>query len=136
MLHPDRGGDTVKFQELQRQFESFRPTKEKYNGETADQAPVEFMTVIENLIHIPGIMIEIIGSWIWISGDTKPVSELIKVAAKDCPTFRVIWNKKRKVWQIYAGKYRRFHREDLSKDEIVSRYGSQSISSQPRTAVN
>jgi hypothetical protein len=125
LLHPDKGGTKEQFQDLQNQFESFRPTEQKYQSEYSDfkAQAADFMEIIERLRVIPSIEVELIGSWIWVSGDTRPVSDRIKAAA-DGTGFKTSWNRARSCWQIHSGNYQKRSGELLSKEEISARYGS------------
>lgn len=46
--------------------------------------------------HLPGISIELVGCWLWVSGETKTVKDNLKDAG-----FR--WNRKREKWSWHAG---------------------------------
>src|SRR5690348_1679930 len=70
--HPDKGGNTATFQEISNQFEKFKPSSEKFTGEFDSFNGKEYAAIIEQLIKIPSIIVEVCGSWVWVSGDTKP----------------------------------------------------------------
>jgi hypothetical protein len=38
----------------------------------------EYKQVIEQLINIAGIIIEIVGNWIWVTGNTYPVRKQLE----------------------------------------------------------
>lgn len=63
-LHPDRSGydSTVDFQEMQNQFENYKPKEEKFKGEFGNWNAKEYTIIIEQLMQIKGIEIEICGS--------------------------------------------------------------------------
>lgn len=82
-LHPDKGGNEEDFKELANQFEAFRPGKVKYENEVNDWNSAIYANIISQLINIPEILIEICGSWIWISGNTKPYKDQIKSIETD-----------------------------------------------------
>jgi DnaJ-class molecular chaperone len=87
--HPDNNPnhDTTKamqkvnaeYTELFERFKNVRKTAEgnTYNKET-DETAGEFMDIIEAIIHMSNIKIEIIGSWLWVSGDTKQFKAILK----------------------------------------------------------
>lgn len=79
--HPDRGGSTADMQEINAEYERlFARLKDVHQNkdgefytartETTETAS-EFMDIIEKLIHMDGVQIEICGSWIWLTGNTK-----------------------------------------------------------------
>ena len=50
---------------------------EEYEKETTETAG-EFMELINKLLHFPDIEVELCGSWIWVSGETKAVKDDLK----------------------------------------------------------
>lgn len=82
--HPDAGGTTVQFQDLQNEYEKL--LKKLVNGSNLneEQKKNEFeldeaiRKVMDSLVNIQNINIELIGQWLWISGDTRPVKEVFK----------------------------------------------------------
>jgi curved DNA-binding protein CbpA len=63
-----------------------------------------------------GLKIEICGSWIWVSGDTKPHKEVLKAAG-----YR--WAPKKLMWSFCGGS-RTSSRGKFSMDDIRLRHGS------------
>lgn len=122
-MHPDKGGSTEEFQELQHQFENFQPGEEKFKGEKEKWNAKEFSHIIEQLINIPDIEIEVCGSWIWISGDTKPHKESIK-AIETGQTYKRGFSKHKLMWYFSPKGYRKLSKESLSMEEIRNNYGS------------
>ena len=80
----------------------------------------EYMTVIAALVSIPDIMVEIVGSWVWVSGDTKAHKDEIKAA-------RLHFSGQRREWYWHpvdeTKPARRFRASKLSMDEIRDKYG-------------
>lgn len=126
-LHPDKGGSKEAFQELQGQFEYFQPEKEKYKGETEQWNAHEYMHVISQLMEIPEIMIEICGSWIWISGNTKPHKEELKAVDTGDSLKKPIWHSKKEMWYVSPVDYRKFTKKETTMDEIRDFYGSHKV---------
>ncbi len=86
----------------------------KENMETA----TEFKDIIDRLIKMQGLEIEVIGKFIWVSGDTKPYKEGLKTLG-----FR--WHSKKKMWyKAPEGYKRRGGGKEYSMDEIRDMYGS------------
>ena len=85
IYHPDKGGDTVLMQILNDQYE--RLSRKLINGnaefsearkEYEQQVSEEMRQRLDRIISLPGIVIELIGSWIWITGNTFAVRETLK----------------------------------------------------------
>lgn len=84
--HPDRGGKTSDMQEINAEYEALfsrlKDTHKNAEGEfytartATTETATEFMDIIEKLIHMEGIEIEVCGSWVWVTGDTRPHSAL------------------------------------------------------------
>ena len=92
-LHPDLGGNKEKFQEMNNEYdkllESLKANKKanKANNKDSDK----FKDIINELIKYNELTIEIIGSWLWISGNTYPLRDMIK-------NLGLLWSKGRKKW--------------------------------------
>lgn len=76
--------------------------------------------VLEKLAGLAGITIEICGSWVWVSGDTYPVKDIIKAAG-------CFFSSKKKMWywrEEKEGWHGRRGGADMAT--IRLKYGSQS----------
>ena len=95
--HPDHGGDTATMQAINAEYESaFNRLKAQHNAAADErhqttEAPEEFIRIIELLLKIPGLVVELCGSWLWISGDTLAHKEELKFAG--CR-----WSSSKKMW--------------------------------------
>lgn len=124
-FHPDMGGNTEIMQQINAEHDRlFETLKEKHNA-TADEyhktteTPEEFRAVIEFLIKLHGIVAELCGSWVWVSGDTKPHKEQLKTAG-----FHWSQNKKQWYWH-HEEPGRKWRRENTSMADIRRKYGNQ-----------
>lgn len=127
-LHPDNNHDkdtTREFQEMQAEYtETWNRLKdihvnaagETYTKETNETA-AEYMDMIDKLIHVPGIVIEVCGSWIWITGNTRPVKDILK-------SLRFKFSAKKSAWYYHRDPYRKRSKNTLSMDQIREYYGS------------
>ena len=88
-------------------------TYTKENPETA----AEFKDIIDKLIKMQGVEVEIIGCFIWLSGNTKEHKEAIKALG-----FR--WHSKKKMWYKSPEGYKRWGKKEYSMDEIRGMYGT------------
>jgi curved DNA-binding protein CbpA len=122
--HPDLGGNEDIMKEINNQYdETFKVLKnirrnqkgKTYTKETNETADF-FKDIIENIIHFPGIEIEIIGAWIWISGDTKKYKDEFKKLG-----FK--WSFKKYMWFHNNGDVSK-SRGSKTIEEIRNLYGS------------
>ena len=128
--HPDHGGDVEKMKiinlEFEYLFENLPKTKqEEYSEQTAS----EYMEIIEVLIFIPNINIEICGTWVWVTGDTKPVKDILKAAGFKFAGKKIAW-----YWHGEK-KYRKRSKRKLSLEEIRDLYGSEQIQKKERKSI-
>ena len=126
--HPDAGGTKEQFQALQNEYEKL--LKNLINGSSlsSDQKKNEFEVdkairdIIDSIISLEGINIELVGKWLWISGNTYPVRNELKKAG-------LLYIKKDGFpYWVYKGSMSR-GRGNLSIDEIKQKYGSRVIES-------
>ena len=125
-LHPDKGGRKEDFQTMQAEYsaawERLKDIHQTKDGKTytkeTDETADEFMEIIERLINLEGVDVELCGSWIWCSGNTKPHREIFKKL-----NFR--WSVKKSAWYFHREPYRKRSKRELSLDEIREMYGSQ-----------
>lgn len=121
--HPDRGGDTETMKAINAEYEEAF-NRIKYSGQTeAAETASEFIAVIDALMKIKGITVELCGSWLWISGETKSAKDALKAAG--CR-----WASKKKMWYWHpATDAPRHRRGNTSMTEIRSKYGSRVLTS-------
>lgn len=129
--HPDMGGDVAVMQQINADFEKrFAQLK---NGafmadKLDDEVPEYFTEIIQDLVVIPGIEIEIVGKWIWVSGDTKPVKDQLKALG-------MRFSGKRKMWYKAPDEQGKHARSKGSMAEIREKYGSRSVASRMRPCI-
>lgn len=81
------------------------------------------MEVLDKLFRLDGLEIELCGSWLWISGDTKRHKEALGREGAGCR-----WSSTKKMWYWHHEEEgRRWHKRDYSMQEIRSKYGSSRI---------
>jgi len=128
--HPDVGGDgeTMKaiineYEALFNRVKSFHRNKDGkiYEKET-NETPEEFRDIIEALfkIKMADVDIELIGSFIWLTGNTKPYKEEIKALK-----FR--WSQNKTAWYLPPEGYRRRSRKHYDLEEIRTMFDSEII---------
>ena len=112
-LHPDVGGSEEEFKILNAVYTDFIEHKIYFSSES--QIDLELEKIISQILHFEDITIELIGSWIWISGNTKEVKDKLK-------ELNFKWASKKKMW--YYGEMKGRNPKQKSMDEIKGKYGS------------
>lgn len=126
--HPDLGGSVEIMQQINAEFESIYdklPTGSKENSNskggsseqkqtggnnTTRQTAQRFMKIIQRLVKVEGLKIEIVGSWIWLSGDTFKCLKVIK-----------------DIGFQYSAKHKKYYLSDGESGRRGSRYSFQQI---------
>lgn len=102
-MHPDHGGTDEGMKALNAHYtaklKSFDGTKSRdadgkertYNYNMNEESAVMAQLFKLFALKLQGIQIELIGTWIWVTGDTKPNKDALKGAG--CK-----WHNKREVW--------------------------------------
>lgn len=133
--HPDMGGTTAQMQQLVSEYESLLKkllsgsklnSEQKKNEIELDEA---LRKVIDELIILDGLNIEIVGKWIWVSGNTYPVKETFKKVGM----FPI--KKNGVFYWVYKGSESK-GRGNLSMEEIKKRYGVEKVDVKPQKKIN
>src|ERR1035437_4173194 len=121
-FHPDReGGNTATMQEINNEYKYFcdHPTFEfKHEGDKEDLTV--YPDVISKIINLNEIIIELIGAWLWVSGDTKPHRIELKESG--------FWfAPKKQMWYFRPEKMKSHTHKPLDINAIRNKYGSDVI---------
>ena len=132
-LHPDCGGNDKQFQEMMSEyrtaFEGLKNVHADSDGKTytkeTSETPEQFADIISKIIFFDGVVIEIIGSWIWLSGNTYPYKEQIKSAGFH-------YSKSKRSW-YYTGKAQKKYKKGYySMNGLRAKWGSETIQNEKR----
>lgn len=116
-LHPDVGGDDESFKALNAVYNNVIEHNLYFSNEYKFDLEIE--KIIAQILHFEDIEIEVIGKWIWISGETKEIKETLK-------NLGFKWASKKKMW--YFGELQKSsNRREKSIEEIKATYGSQKV---------
>ncbi len=142
--HPDNGGNVEIMQEINAEYDFLfgilPDVKMEENPEECPKASQTYhkgMTdtlkeVIKNVSIIPGIDIEICGSWIWVSGNTYPVRDKLK-------ELNFKFSSKKKMWYFreeMEGSYHKFRgKKEMSMGNIRFKYGSEHVENTRQAAI-
>lgn len=94
---------------------------ETYTKETTE-TPEQFKDIINQLFNLKmdGVSIEIVGTFIWLTGNTKPYKDDIKALE-----FR--YSPKKYAWYKAPSDYKKRSRKNYDMDTIRGMYGSQKV---------
>ena len=125
--HPDKGGDVEMMKLINSEYDFI--CSKILKGENLSDADFNeawtnsqlFKEKIDNIINIEGLVIEIVGLWIWVTGLTRPNSELLKASG-------FFWASKKMAW-YWRPESAAGGRGKYSLDELKTKYGSTLVSS-------
>lgn len=122
--HPDLGGDTVTMQEINKEyaFATAKAIKGANLSEEETEAEIlsseAYRKAVEQIIHLEGITIELVGYWLWVTGNTYPVRATLKAAG-------FLFAPKKVAWYFRTAEYKVGQSSGKSLDEIRTKYGSE-----------
>ena len=109
-LHPDVGGTDDLFKMLNSIYTNILENGIYFSNEF----DLEIEKIISQILHYENIIIEVVGSWIWLSGDTKKIKDKLKDLG-----FK--WASKKKNW--YYGEMKHRNPREKTLEEIKGKYG-------------
>lgn len=115
-LHPDVGGSEESFKLLNAIYTDLIEHKIYFSNDF--KIDIEIEKIISQILHFENITIELVGSWIWLSEDTKEIKDKLKELG-----FK--WASKKKMW--YYGEMKGKSHGEKSLDEIRDKYGSKTF---------
>ena len=123
-LHPDVGGDEESFKLLNAIYNDLIEHKIYFSNDI--KIDIELEKIISLILHFENITIELVGSWVWVSGDTKEIKEKLKEIG-----FK--WASKKKMW--YFGEMQSKNPTPKSMEEIKSKYGSETLKTKEKKEI-
>ena len=125
LLHPDVGGDEERFKTLKNVYDEIIEHKIYFSNNA--KFDLELEKIISQILHFENITIEVVGSWIWLSGDTKAIKEKLK-------ELNFKWASKKKMW--YFGEMKGKNLKPKSMSEIKNKYNTQTFKSKEKIKIN
>ena len=128
--HPDRGGSTADMQEINNEYDIL--SKRLINSNTTfsegrksweEFVSSEIRNKLNEIIFLEDIIIEIIGSWIWVTGNTRAVKEQLKLHGFKFSPNKLAW-----YWQ--SGDYHKLSKKQFSLDDLRVMFGSDEVETQ------
>ncbi len=128
--HPDRGGDEDTMKAINNEFErlsklliyansTFTQSRKDYEYKVSE----ELQIIINLVINLVGIEIEIMGSWVWLTGNTYANKDLIKAAG-------FMFSHQKSAWYWHSGDYRKRSGKMGSLDDVRAFWGSEKVEQQ------
>ena len=132
-LHPDKGGIASEFISMYNEFKTFKPTETKEGEETFDAE--KFYNLIQNFDNLDGLIINFVGSFIWIEGDTMKHKDTLKQIRLEGykPIF---WAKVKKAWFYSPLDYKKKSGKIVTLDNIKTKYGCKSFATKQTYKIN
>jgi curved DNA-binding protein CbpA len=87
------------------------------------ETPDIFRNIISKIIHLDGIHIEIIGCFIWLTGNTRQYKDLFK-------SLKFRWHNNKSAWYLAPDEYRKRNGNIYSLDDIRIMFGYRDIESE------
>ena len=131
--HPDNGGKVSEMQEINSEYDRmFKILKDQHENNNADQTrnntnynnmkynfaeDEKLREMLNRIIHFNRIDIELVGAWIWLSGNTYAHKQELKALG-----FK--WANQKKMWYWHSEAFRKKSHKTLSMDDIRNYYGS------------
>ena len=129
--HPDCGGSVEMMQLVNAAMEALTNCSTWWTPLQAKQAkrdvPLteQVKLILRKINNFPGLNYELVGDWLWITGDTKKYKEYLKKAG-------LKFSKNKTAWYWHPPGYRKNNKKKFSMNDIRTRWGSQDIT-QSRT---
>ena len=125
--HPDKGGDNEIMKAINSEYDELFPklkdvhqtkdgdtyTSKQETSETSEQ----FKNIISELMIMDDIVIEIIGCFVWVTGNTKTYKDRLK-------ELKFQWHSKKIAWYLKPEDYKKRSHKDYDLDEIREMYGT------------
>lgn len=133
--HPDKGGCVEVMKEINKQYETVLTGVYQLAGKSITEIDELFkqdLAMREKLnaiLSLEGLIIEICGNWLWVTGETKNHKSILK-------TVGFFWTSKKEAWFYRSEQFKSFgNRRNNSLDEIRFKHGSLAVKGSPRRAI-
>jgi curved DNA-binding protein CbpA len=126
--HPDKGGNTATMQDINNEYEEIRKNPLFDFAKQSEEDQEEFIRypeIINQVIVLDGLIIELIGNWIWVSGNTY----LHRGRLKEIGFF---FAPKKVMWYFRPADYKSSNRSPKTIESIRLKYGSDIVETKNR----
>lgn len=124
IYHPDVGGTTEAMQKVNAEYDyltkHFVEGMPLNNEERATELNISetYKELIGKLVQYPGLVIELVGTWIWVRGNTYPFREAL---GKKGLGFK--FSGKHSAWYFHEDEFRS-KKSNMNLEQIRKKYGS------------
>lgn len=124
--HPDKGGDLRTMQELNAEYQRvIKSNQFEFKSEEEREDYLIYPDVINKLILIDGLIIEIVGRWVWVSGNTYPFRKELKEIG-------LFFAPKKAMWYYRPPHEKSANHKPLDMETIRAKYGSDLVEAQKK----
>lgn len=124
--HPDKGGSNEMMKAVNDAYDTLKgfsasskeTESESVKGE--DSYPDDLNEALNAVLVLDGLIVEICGIWVWVTGDTMKHKEALKAAG-----FK--WAKKKLAWHFRPADYKSKGRGSWGLDKIREEHGSKTF---------
>lgn len=135
--HPDKGGSTATMQEINKAYKFAIASVLSGSGKTDQEIndsileSEAYSKAVESIIHLDGLIIELVGVWIWVTGNTRQHKDVLKSSG-------FFYASKKQAWYFRTAEHehKRKNGKVLELDTIRTKYGSQTINKGYRPALS
>jgi hypothetical protein len=127
--HPDKGGDVGTMQAINSQYtlkcESIIKGSNLFTPEEADTELLnteKYKEALQAIVYLDGLNIELVGTWIWVTGETRKHKEALKAAL-------FMYASKKVAWYFRTSEYKVHNLIPMTLEEIRAKYGSEKVNS-------
>lgn len=124
--HPDLGGDVSTMQQINKEY-AFASAKAFCDADLSEEErqkemnfSEQYREVIEQIIHLDGIVVELVGYWIWVTGNTYPIRAELKAAG-------LRFAGKKQAWYFCTEEFKARKWSKSTLEEIRNKYGTELI---------
>ena len=134
IYHPDHGGNEELMKLVNLAYETLKRAERWWTPAEAREAAREtpltetLAALWDKIKHFPGIQGEVIGTWLWVTGDTRKYKAQLKEAG-----FR--FSARKSAWYYHEGKYRKHSRRKFGLDDIRAMWGAADLETEQAEAV-
>lgn len=118
-LHPDHGGDPEAFREMMEEYQETQLHGFKKEAQAQEtELTAELERALKKIVTLEGLEIDLVGSWLWVSGETFTFKDILKEAG-----FK--WASKRKKWYFSEEKAKGKFKGDF--EQLKAHHGFKEI---------
>ena len=124
--HPDRGGDVEIMKLVNVAYDYLKKSTSWWSGEQSRAAKQRtpltdtMQAMIDRLKDLAGIKIEIIGSWLWVSGDTYSLKSVLK-------GLKMKFSGNKKAWYYHEDCWHKKSKKKFSMDDLRDLHGAHDV---------